>query len=279
MRIREALSKGAEVLMKQRIAESLLEAEVLLRHSLKWSQVRLYANLNQELTADQFLKFDSLIQRRIHHEPTAYILKHKEFFGIDFYVDQRVLIPRPETELLVEKTLELADNTEFCIVDVGTGCGAIAIALALRLPNAKIYATDISSQALEVARMNITRHKVSDQVHLLEGDLLRPVPISPDLIVANLPYIRNSEMTKLSPEIRLFEPLISLSGGSDGLREIKRLLRQAKSEIHPKKAILLEIAPHQNQEVVNLVHHLFPDTELEVFQDLSGQDRVVNVKT
>jgi release factor glutamine methyltransferase len=222
-----------------------------------------------------------LIRRRLHHEPIAYITGVKEFFGIEFYVDYRVLIPRPETELLVEQALKMANSrfpTSCTIADVGTGCGAIAIALALNLPQAEVYATDISARALEVVAINCHRHKVNGRVHLRRGNLLNPIPKPMNLIVANLPYIRDSDIAKLAAETRLFEPTLALAGGEDGLRWIKELLSQVKSRLCPRGAILLEIAPGQGSEIAALARETFTKARIRVLPDLNGQERVLIIE-
>lgn len=230
----------------------------------------------------QILALSHLIQRRISHEPTAYITGHKEFFGIDFEVSPSTLIPRPDTELLVETAIELA-NTAFpqsCLIaDVGTGCGAIAIALALHLTQAKSYAIDISAAALEVAKSNCRKHRVSTRVRLLQGDLLQPLPEPVQLIVANLPYISEPELPKLPLEISLFEPQLALAGGADGLIQIERLLSQASSKLLSGGAVLLEIGYDQGPPVKALARKCFPTAKVSVVTDLSGLDRVVRIFT
>ena len=231
---------------------------------------------------NQTVAFSALIQRRIGHEPTAYITGHKEFFGIDFKVSPGTLIPRPDTELLVETAIELA-NTAFpqsCLIaDVGTGCGAIAIALAQHLPQANIYATDISAAALELAKSNCRTHRVSHRVRLLQGDLLEPLPEPVQLIVANLPYISEPELSKLPLEISMFEPQIALAGGPDGLMQIERLLSQASSKLLSGGAILLEVGYDQGTAVKALARKCFPTAKISVVTDLSGLDRVVRIFT
>lgn len=218
----------------------------------------------------------------MNREPTAYITGHKEFFGIDFQISPGTLIPRPETELLVEKAIELA-NTAFpqsCLIaDIGTGCGAIAVAIALHLPEVKIYASDISPAALEAARINCLYHGVSDRITLLQGNLLDPLPEPVHLIVANLPYIRETELAKLPPEISMFEPQIALAGGTDGLKQIERLLSQAERKLLPEGAILLEIGYDQGQTVSKLAEQYIPDSRVNVITDLAGLDRVVIIQS
>jgi release factor glutamine methyltransferase len=253
----------------------------LLRHTLKISRVKLYQDLNRELSSNQETTFWQLIQRRLSHEPTAYITRHCEFYDLDFYVDPGVLIPRPESELLVEEVLKYADkclagkSTPLLIADVGTGSGAIAITLARQLPRAKIYAIDVSMFALKVAAINCRRHRVENQVQILTGDMLEILPEPVDLIVANLPYIKDNEMEKLIPEIRLFEPRIALAGGKDGLDKIRQLCQQICNRLRLEGYLLLEIGSEQGRPITNLLYDQFPSAQIEVIPDLNGIDRVV----
>jgi release factor glutamine methyltransferase len=239
-------------------------------------------SLDKRLTAEQTSAYSAIIQRRISHEPAAYITGHKEFYGLELQVARPVLIPRPETELLVEKAIELATTvfTRPCIIaDVGTGCGAIAVTLATNLFQAKIYATDISGAALEIARSNCHRHGVSERVTLLQGDLLDPLPEPVHLIIANLPYVRNSELVKLSPEISRFEPLLAVSGGANGLEMMERLVSQAEGNLLPGGAVLLEIGHDQGQVACELARKHLPESKISVTTDLGGLDRVVSILT
>ena len=177
MTLNQALSQAREILTGNNIEDAPLECDLLLRHALKIDRVQLYLDLNHELSPKQGETFWHLIKRRLNGEPNAYIRGHCEFYGLDLYVDTQVLIPRPESELLVEKALFLAQNrTVSTIAEIGTGCGAIAISLALNLPKAKIYATDISAPALKVALFNCQKHGVADRICLLAGDMLNPCP-------------------------------------------------------------------------------------------------------
>jgi release factor glutamine methyltransferase len=230
------------------------------------------------MSSEQIASYSSLVKRRINHEPTAYITGHKEFFGIDFTVTPDTIIPRPDTELLVENAIELARTRlpESCLIgDIGTGCGAIAIALARHLPRARIYATDISAPALEVARSNCHRHGVSERVILLQGDVLEPLPEPVHLIVSNLPYIRESELPTMPPEIAMYEPRIAFAGGKDGLRLVERLLSQVSRRLLNDGAVLIEIGYDQGLAVSELARKYFPNAEIGVATDLSGLDRLV----
>jgi release factor glutamine methyltransferase len=273
---KQALSQAREILATNSIEDASLEGELLLRHTLNISRVQLYQDLDHELTPEQEKTFRNLVKRRINHEPTAYITGHREFYGLDFYVNPHVLIPRPETELLVEKALILVQNHRLVtIADIGTGCGAIAISLALNLPQVKIYATDISSSALEVAKTNCKKHGVLNRIHLLQGDMLDPLLKPVDLIVTNLPYVKKAELPQVSPV--KFEPLLALNGGPDGLQKIRRLCQQANNKLHPTGYLLLEIGQGQGRAVIALLHSLFPHAKIETTPDLDSIDRVVSL--
>ncbi len=279
MILREALRSVTQRFEAASIADARAEAELLLGHVLGLSKTRLYTEPERDLTSAETEYLWWLVQRRLDHEPTAYILGHWEFYGSDFYVDSSTFIPRPETELLVEKALEAADGvfkgrSRIVIVDVGTGCGAIAICLALALPQAKVYATDISHSALQVAEANCRRHGANGQVKLLHGNLLEPLPERVDMIVANLPYIKDSEIRDLSPEVR-FEPRLALSGGEDGMDKIEELLWQMPGRTKNPWCLLLEIGQGQDEMVIGLVTRYFPRATIDVALDLGGIPRVV----
>jgi len=274
--LKQALSHAREMLVTNNIEDAPIESELLLRYALNISRVQLYQDLNHELSLKQEQAFWNLIKRRLSHEPTAYITGHREFYGLDFYVNPHVLIPRPESELLVEMALSLAQNHPAAtIAEVGTGCGAIAISLALNLPQTKIYATDISASALEVAQTNCKKHGVVNRIHLLQGDMLNPLPELVNLIVANLPYVRKAELPRISPA--KFEPLLALDGGSDGLQKISQLCRQVENKLRPTGYLLLEIGQGQGKAVTALLHSLFPCAKMEAVPDLSGIARVISL--
>jgi len=274
--LKQSLAQARGILAESNIEDASLEGELLLRHVLGISRAELYIDLNRELSPPQQKAIGRLIERRLRGEPSAYITRHREFYGNDFYVDHSVLIPRPESELLVEKAIGLAQNRAIAtIAEIGTGCGAIAVSLALNLPGAKIYATDISSMALEIARFNCRQHGVTDRVCLRQGDMLDPLPEPVDLIVANLPYVKEAELPRTGPVS--FEPLLALNGGSDGLEKIYKLCRQAKSKLRPNGYVLLEIGQGQWEEVSARLCGLFPSARIEVIPDFSGIERVVRL--
>jgi len=273
--LREALVKAREVLIQNKIEEAPLESELLLCHTLHIDRVKLHTEPWRELTAEEETAFWQLVNRRIKGEPTAYITAHREFFGLDFLVTPAVLIPRPETEHLIEKALKLTKNQPVSLIaDIGTGCGAIAVTLATNLPEVGIYATDISEDALKVARMNCQKHGVADRVVLLHGDLLEPLPEPVDLIIANLPYVSKADIPSAGP--LGYEPRAALDGGEEGLDQIKKLTEQLSGKLKAGGWLLLEIGQGQAKAVTDLLAKRFPDAHIEVTRDLAGIDRVVS---
>ncbi len=274
MTLKQALNRARETLVANNVEYASLESELLLRYALKISRIKLYQDLNRELNPGQEKIFWNLVKRRLSGEPSAYITEHREFYGLDFYVDPNVLIPRPESELLVEQALAQAQtHTISTIAEIGTGCGAIAISLALKLPQAKIYATDISTSALKVTLFNCQKHGVLNRIHLLQGDMLDPVPEPVDLIIANLPYVTEQELSCLAN----FEPRLALNGGADGLEKIRQLCHQVSYKLRLDGCLLLEIGQGQGRAVTTLLRSLFPSAEIKVFPDLSGIERVVSL--
>jgi len=265
---------------------------VLLAHVLKVSRTHLLAHPERVLTASEQAAYEVLVQRCAQGEPLFYLIGRREFYGLDFQVDRRVLIPRPETELLVERALSLVTPAS-TIVDVGTGSGCIAVTLAVRLSDDRrpssvvgrrssvIYATDISPAALEVAQANAARHGVAGRITFLQGDLLAPLPGPVDLIVANLPYVARAEWGGLGAERNVveFEPAVALDGGRDGLDLFRRFFKQAPAYLAPGGAILLEIGAGQAEAVVRLAQAAFPAAEIATTRDYAGLERIVSVVT
>jgi release factor glutamine methyltransferase len=285
-----ALAAARQRLKEAGCEKARLDAEVLLAHALGVSRSWLYAHPERELLPEEAAAFESLVKRRAQHEPVAYLIGHRAFYGLDFSVDRRVLIPRPETEILVERAIEVLNwqrarfrqigiTRTVKVADVGTGCGAIAVTLAVKCPDIHIYAIDISADALEVAAQNVWRYGVGDQVTLLQGDLLAPLPEPVDLITANLPYVPESDWAILAPDIVQYEPRLALDGGPDGLALIERLLAQAAVWLLPEGVILLEIGCEQGEVVRRRAFHYFPWATVEIIQDYAGLDRVIRIIT
>lgn len=273
MRLEQALRQSREVLFANNIEDAAIEAEVLLKHSLNLSRVELYLQYTRELSSQEETRLQSLMARRLAGEPAAYITGHREFYGLDFYVDKRVLIPRPESELLVEEAVKSAQNGASSFADIGTGSGAIAVSLAVNLPSVRVYATDISQEALEVGRINCRKHGVASRVTFLQGDLLEPVPERVDIIIANLPYVRQAELTTVNTYSH--EPQLALDGGQDGLDKYRRLFSQISQKLNPGGSLMVEIGQGQQVEVVRLLQDYVAAGKTAVKPDLSGMPRVV----
>ena len=273
----EALAGAISQLRNQGIESPRLDAELLLAHVLGVNRAAVLTWPERRLTPKQLTHFRAMTARRASREPLAYVLGQREFFGLEFAVNPAVLIPRPETELMVEHTLRLAGRfaKPLYIADVGAGSGAIAVTLAVRLPEATVYALDASTEALVVVTENARRHSVSERVPCLQSDLLTALPAPVDLITANLPYVTSEEWEGLTPEIRLFEPRAALDGGPDGLDLIRRLLATAAPHLNPGGAILLEIGASQGAAVTTLARELFPLADVQLVPDYAGLDRLV----
>jgi release factor glutamine methyltransferase len=280
MLIKEALAQAATQLRAQGVDTPRLDAELLLAHALDVNRAALFTWPERSLTPKELTRFRELVIRRAAREPLAYITGHREFFGLDFVADPRGLIPRPETELLIEQVLRLAQDrpSALCIADVGAGSGAIVVTLAVHLPRAVLYALDDSTEALALTSENARRHSVAERITCLVGDLLAPLPGPVDLITANLPYVTTEELRLLAPEIRDYEPRAALDGGPDGLDLIRRLLATAAPCLQPGGAILLEIGANQGAAVRSLAQQHFPQAGVQVLQDYAGLDRLVLVE-
>lgn len=254
-----------------------LDAELLLAHALGWPRARLVAERAHVPAPAQAAAFAAMVARRAALEPVAYIVGHKEFYGHDLAVTPDTLVPRPETELLVELSIGEARRLNVAhaalrIADIGTGTGAIAIALAASLAGCVVYATDLSAAALAVAARNVARHDLTERVRLLHGDLLTPLPEPVHLIVSNPPY---TILEAVEPNVRAHEPRLALDGGPDGAAIYRRLLATARERLIPGGAILLEIGAWQGELVAGLVREALPGATVTVHQDLAGLDRVV----
>lgn len=277
MNVLSALTFGAKALRKKGLIEYRIETEVLLALTLNKSRVYLLAHPEQDLTKRQLVRFKKYIARRRKREPVAYITHTAHFMSLEFYVDKNVLIPRPETELLVEsalssKPLTLDPKTPSCsILDLGTGSGAIAISLAKSLPNVQITATDISAKALAIAKKNAKSHNVN--IQFLKGDLFKPVKNRKfDLIIANPPYVSLSEYIKLSPQVK-YEPKKALLAGKDGLNVIRRIIKEAPQYLKPNGILMFEIGAYQGSAVQKLAKQNGFE-RITVSKDYQGLDRV-----
>jgi release factor glutamine methyltransferase len=244
-------------------------------------RVHLYERLQEPISPDARTGFQALLERRLAREPVAYITGHREFFGLDFEVSPAALIPRPETETLVELVLAFAReryaNAQITIADVGVGAGTIAVAAARELPNTRIIATDVSSATLDLARRNAHRHGVADRIDFRLGDILAPLDGPVDVIAANPPYVTTEQWEAMPPEIREHEPRTALDGGRDGLDVIRRLLAEAPRYLDTGGALFCEIGDWQGDAARELASAAFPGARIEVRPDLTGRDRVLAV--
>ncbi len=277
----EALRQAAAALRTAGFRTPRLDAEVLLGQVTGFSRETLLAHPERILAAEQAASFETLVGRRLERCPVAYLVGHKEFMSLDFEVGPGVLIPRPETELLVEVALDLARQVAAPVLaDVGTGSGAVAVSLAHFLPGAVVYATDLSQEALGYAHRNAERLK--GRVELRRGDLLdalagdRPEGGGPflDGVIANLPYVPDRDWERLEPNVREWEPPESLKGGADGLDLVEGLIRQLPGYLRPGGFVCLEHGPGQSEPIAAALRAVTGGS-ITVHRDLAGLERVV----
>ena len=273
----EALQEAIQSLENSGVESPRLDAEILLAHVLESNRATVLAWPERRLTPKELTSYRDLVRRRAAREPLAYVVGHREFYDLDLVVDARVLIPRPETELLIERALEIArrKGTPLLVADVGTGSGAIAVTLAVHLPQSTVYALDGSAGALAVTAENANRHGVMDRIQCLQGHLLEPLPEKVDLIAANLPYVTTAEWQSLPPEIRDYEPRSALDGGAEGLSLIEQLLATSRAYLCSGGAILLEVGASQGSRATALARQLYPGAAIRLYQDYAGLDRLV----
>ena len=283
----ELLQWSTYTLRDHQIENPRLNAELLLAHSLNLSREGLYVHLHQKLEEKEKVAFERLVQRRISGEPLQYILGHQEFWAINFKVDPRVLIPRPETELLVEQSLSILSEKTFeqnpSVLEIGTGSGAIAIALAKEVKNIFLVATDISRDALILAKENAKAAGVLHQIEFVNGDLFSPLRPSRekkpfDLILSNPPYIVRRKISTLAKEVKDYEPTIALDGGKDGLAFYRRIIPEALGYLRTGGWLLLEVALGQGPDVSVLMEVEGDFSKPECIPDLSGIGRVVKAQ-
>lgn len=254
-----------------------LEIELLLAHALNWPREKVLAYPEKVLDKGEVSKFQELINALAKGEPLQYLLGKQNFMGLDFLVDKNVLIPRSDTEVLVEETVKIAEGKSktIKILDLCTGSGAIAVSLAKHIKGSEVIATDISPEALKIAKINSIENQVTDNITFLQGDLFEPVAkgCKFDFVVSNPPYITSLEMEELSPQVKR-EPHLALWGGDDGLDFYRRITKQASTYLKPGGYLLMEIGYQQGQEVKQLCEDN-GFVEVEIIKDWSGNDRVV----
>ena len=260
-------------------------AEILLAHAIGAKRIDLYLRYDQPLHADELSRFKALIKRRASREPLAYILGHKEFWSMDLEVDRNVLIPRPETECLVERALEILaaepNPDRKSVLELGTGSGAVLLALASENPRHSYLGTDISSDAVGVARRNSIRHGLGEKVRFVVADGLTPFEAKSglfDLIVSNPPYIRSGDLKQLQPEIHAYEPAAALDGAEDGLRCLRHIIECAHRYLKPAGALLLEIGHDQQAPLIQIINSGGQYEHTRFYKDYSGHDRIVSMR-
>lgn len=286
--IREALRAAVARLDAAHVDAPTTTARLLLAETLGVSTAWLVAHGEQALSDAHAAAFEARLQRVVAHEPLAYVLGHRAFFELDLYVDPRVLIPRPETELLVEQALAClrerpAEAGAFACVDVGTGSGAVAIAIAAHASAVRVLATDISWVALRVAQLNARRCSVADRVAFVQADLLSGLAALPPVIVANLPYVAREEIEALPLEIQAHEPRVALDGGADGLDLVRRLLGQIADALAYRRgecwrAAFLEIGASQGEAALQAARAALPEADVAILKDLAKLDRVLAIR-
>ncbi len=269
----------------QRISDTpQLDAQVLLAHVFQKPRTWMLAHPESNLDSQGTAVLEALVQRLERGEPLPYVLGHWEFFGLGFEITPDVLIPRPETELLVEHAITWlqASSERRTVADVGTGSGCIAVSVAINVPDARVVATDVSLNALEVAHRNALKHHVANRIDFIECDILpehiEPLPTEShfDLICANLPYIPTKKLHKLPVYGR--EPTLALDGGKDGLDPFRKLLRLAPDWLAPGGRMLLEIESSRGAAALSLAYDAFIEAEMHLHRDLAGQDRLLEIQ-
>jgi release factor glutamine methyltransferase len=277
LQLKDALAGAAARLTAANVPSPRMNAELLLMFTLDCDRVYFFAHPERELTPDEVTRYDHALAERARGVPAQYITGHQEFWGMDFIVTPAVLIPRPETEHVIEAVMNLRSLvSRSWIIDVGTGSGCIALALAKELPQAEIFATDISPAALEVARINAARHRLEPRIQFREGDLLAGFENNFfDFIVSNPPYVGESETDEVQLEVRKFEPRNAVFAGPTGVEVIARLIPQAHTALKPGGWLVMEISGTIAEEVKNLLKGW---NEVSIRPDLQSIPRVVQAR-
>lgn len=274
------LNWTTEYFGKHQISNPRLDAEVLLSYLLKIPRIQLYVQFERLVSSEELAAFKSLIQRRVNHEPIAYLTGIKEFWSLSFKVGPGVLIPRPETEVLVDRGSQIVDRkSHLRILDIGTGCGIIAVSLAKELPLAWITAVEISDKAIHYAKENAEINKVSNQIEFVHNNFFtiddpRSTNHAYDLVVSNPPYIPSHVIPTLDPTIHKFEPREALDGGVDGLDFYRKIAQSVPNLLSPKGIMALEIGEDQAKAVETILKSA-GFSNVEVIKDYAGLDRVV----
>jgi len=282
MTLTETLNSAAIILSTAGITNARLDAEVLLAHIIRKDRVWLITHRDDVLGDNPQQDFDDAIRRRIRREPLQHIIGSQEFWGLEFKVTPDVLIPRPETEFIIEAALAIVHkrNQQVRIIDLCTGSGCIAVSLAKELTSANVIATDASEKALAVARENARNHGVADRIRYLEGDLFDPLEELDirgqiDFIVSNPPYVRAGDMATLQPEVKDYEPLMALIAGPEGTEIAQRIIKHATEYLKKNGALIMEMGLGQAEALINMVEATGTYAKPEILKDLAGIERVL----
>ena len=278
--LRDVWLAAASELESAEIDDARFEAEVLLRHATGLSRAQLYASLTDEIDLQARQRFESAVAERVTRKPLAYITGTREFYRLEFQVTPDVLIPRPESELLVDAALDHMRQARIrtaSVADVGAGSGAVGIALARHRRGVQLICSDVSRDALRVARANAERLLRRPNASFVQGDLLTPLPGPFHCVVANLPYIPEQRLEELEPEVAEHEPRIALTPGTRGTELILRLLTQLPSRLHPNGIAVLEVDPGQETAIANAARQMLPDADVAVLDDVSQRPRAVRI--
>ena len=277
MKVKEILYAISKRLQEFEVPDSDLEAEILVRHTLKLDRETIFQEFEKDLLKSEEQSVYSLLDKRLEGYPLSYITGKREFYGIDIEIGEGVLIPRQETEILVQTAITISKKMRkenIKIADIGTGSAAISIAIALNIPNSLVYACDISYKALEIATENINKYSLEDKILLNQGDLLEPILDEMDIILSNPPYIPNFQISSLPQEV-LNEPRIALDGGKDGLQVISRLMKESVNKLSVDGAMVIEITPELSGKTVLLAREHFPEANILILKDLMENDRAI----
>ena len=253
MKVSEIIKIGSNLLKEKNISTYILDSEILISKTISKSREEILINLDKDLNEKNILKFNKYLVRRLKSEPIAYILEEKEFWSKKFYVNKDTLIPRPETELLVEKLAKIFKDKKISILDIGTGSGCIIISLLSCLNKSTGIAIDISKKAVDVAKKNAKRHQLIDRVKFLNKSIEGIFSKKFDLIVSNPPYIDRKDLKNLNDDIKKFEPRMALDGGKDGLDLIKKVIYKSKEILKINGTLALEIGKEQNKKVSKIL--------------------------
>lgn len=275
MKIKELIEYGKNTLNKNEVQDSSIISRILAEYILNFNRQEIIANLDKEVKEEQRVRYYLALIEIIQGMPIQYITNKQEFMKLDFYVDENVLIPQPDTEILVEKAIEEAKKIENVkILDMCTGSGCIGISIAKNIENAKVTLVDISENVIEIAKKNALRNKVESQLTFIQSNMFEKVEKKFDIIVSNPPYIKTDVIPKLDKQVQN-EPHIALDGGKDGLKFYKIIIEEAKKYLKENGKLILEIGYDQKEEVENLIKQSRQYKKIEVIKDLSQNDRVI----